>query len=296
MVALMEWAKRQKELTALAERQLFFIGGAPRSGTTWLQHMLDCHPEVSCRGEGLFGTLFAQPIATMMDNRRDEIATKNAKLFQHTGGYPLPRPEDAEHLFATAVLLALHQQQGDKTCRAIGEKTPENVFLFGRLKALFPTAKFIGIARDPRDVLTSAWHMFHTYQPGEDENAAKLRFIQVALPSIGHGGREMLALLEQYPSDATMVTYKMLREDQATQLAALFRFLGVSDRIDIVADCVARSSFEAMSGGRRAGETRDGAFLRKGVVGDWQSTLTPEMNAIVLKEVGWMFPRFGWKP
>jgi hypothetical protein len=51
-----------------------------------------------------------------------------------------------------------------------------------------------------------------------------------------------------------------------------------------------------MSGGRHQGQAKEGAFLRKGVAGDWRSTLTPEMNALVLKDLGWMFPHFGWEP
>jgi hypothetical protein len=31
-------------------------------------------------------------------------------------------------------------------------------------------------------------------------------------------------------------------------------------------------------------------------VGGWMSTLTPEMNELILRELGWMFPVFGWKP
>ena len=56
------WIEGQRNIEALAERQLFFIGGAPRSGTTWLQLLLDCHPEVSCRGEGLFWKELAEPL------------------------------------------------------------------------------------------------------------------------------------------------------------------------------------------------------------------------------------------
>ena len=32
--------------------KLFFVLGVPKSGTTWLQHLLDSHPEVRCTGEG----------------------------------------------------------------------------------------------------------------------------------------------------------------------------------------------------------------------------------------------------
>jgi hypothetical protein len=77
--------------------------------------------------------------------------------------------------------------------------------------------------------------------------------------------------------------------------AQLFRFLGVSDRAEVVAECVARTSFAALSGGRSPGVAQNGTFFRKGVVGDWRSTLTPEMNEMVLRELGWMFTQFGWQ-
>ena len=51
-----------------------------------------------------------------------------------------------------------------------------------------------------------------------------------------------------------------------------------------------------MSGGRPAGEERSGAFFRKGIAGDWATTLTPELSAAVVKQIGWMFAEFGWQP
>jgi hypothetical protein len=293
---LQSWAERQTDIARLAERQLFFIGGAPRSGTTWLQYLLDTHPEVSCRGEGLFQKHLAEPLESMMAGQRQAVAAKNSAVFRHTGGYPLPEPEDAELLLGTAVLLALERQCAGKPCRAVGEKTPENVFFFARLKRLFPGARFIGIARDPRDVLTSAWHFFHRPAAGEDEAAAKLAFIRSAFPSLDNGARTMLALTEQYPADCMIVTYERMREAPAPVAAQLFRFLGVSDGDDVVADCVARTSFAALSGGRPSGVAQDGSFFRKGVVGDWRSTFTSEMNEMVLRELGWMFPHYGWAP
>jgi LPS sulfotransferase NodH len=294
-VTVQSWAERQQEIAHVAARQLFFIGGAPRSGTTWLQQILDSHPEVSCQGEGLFLKHLAEPLEGLISQRRQTLAAKNTDIFSHTGGYPLPADDDTEFLLGTAILLALHQQIGAKSSRAIGEKTPENVFFFPRLKRLFPTAKFIGIARDPRDVLTSAWHFFPRPAADKTSEAAKTAFIRLALPSLRDGARAMLALAERHPADCVIVTYEALRQAPTPVVAALFRFLGVSDRDDIVADALARTAFAPMAGGRPPGEARDGSFFRKGVVGDWRGTLTPVMNALVLAELGWMFSRFGWR-
>jgi hypothetical protein len=108
---------------------------------------------VSCRGEGLFQKQLAEPLEAMMVRRGEALAAKNTGLFGHTGGYPLPVPEDLDVLLGTAILLALRRQSAGKAGSAIGEKTPENVFLFSRLKQLFPRAKCIAIARDPRSAI-----------------------------------------------------------------------------------------------------------------------------------------------
>jgi hypothetical protein len=293
---LRHWIEHHDDLAALARKQLFFIGGAPRSGTTWVQQLLDIHPEVSCRGEGLFQKHLAEPLDAMMQARGEVLAAKNTGLFGHTGGYPLPAADDVAFLLGTAILLALRQGTEGKTCRAIGEKTPENLFFFPHLKQLFPKAKCIAIARDPRDVLTSAWHFFHKSAADEDETAAKFAFIRLALPSLHQGARATIALAAQYPADIMIITFEKLRRTPELIVSNMFRFLSVSDAPAIVADCVARTSFAALTGGRQAGIEQNGAFLRKGIAGDWALTLTPEMNDLVLRELGWMFPHFDWKP
>jgi hypothetical protein len=293
---LQTWIEQQEEIAALARKQLFFIGGAPRSGTTWVQQILDLHPEVSCRGEGLFQKQLAEPLEAMMKARAEVLTAKNTGLFGHTGGFPLPAQDDVEFLLGSAILLALRQTSGKKTCRAIGEKTPENVFFFPRLKQMFPKAKCIAIARDPRDVLTSAWHFFHKPAAHEDETAAKFAFIQLALPSLDQGARATIDLATRHPADFMTITYENLRRTPELIVSNMFRFLSVSDASDIVADCVARTSFAALTGGRQAGTEQRGTFFRKGIAGDWASTLTPDMNELVLRELGWMFPHFGWRP
>lgn len=291
-----DWAQTARALADFTERQVFFVGGAPRSGTTWLQLLLDSHPEISCAGEGLFRQHLADPLDVMVASWQQAVAEKNRDVFAELEGYPPPVATDADFLLAGAILQSLARQSAGKPCRAVGEKTPENVFLFPRLKRLLPTARFVGMARDPRDVLASAWHFFHRARGAAEDDAAKVSFIQSALPSINAGTRAMLALAEQYPTDCMLVTYERLLADTVAEARELFRFLRVSDEAGLVADCAARSSFAALAGTREQGTAREGSFFRKGIAGDWRATFTPAMSDLILAELDWAFPRFGWRP
>ena len=287
-----DWASRHAELARLLERQLFFVDGQPRSGTTWLQQMLDAHPEVSCRGEAQFRDHCAVPLDRAMRQRYAALHERNTTIFAHTGGYPLPDPGDTQFLLGTAILSAFRQQAAGGSVRAIGEKTPGNIFFFPQLRALFPDARLIGIVRDPRDVIASNWHRFQD-RPGATE-ADRIAFIRQVLPLAVQWMQAMLAARERYPDHFRLVSYETLHRAPEPALAALFRFLGVSDDAAIVADCVARTSFAVLAG-RPAGVARNGAFFRHGLPGDWPNTLTPEMNDMVLRALGWSFPHFGWE-
>lgn len=290
------WAEINATLRNIADRQIFFVGGAPRSGTTWLQQIIDSHPDASCKGEGLFSKDLFPLTESIIAQRAKALQAKNERLFQHTGGYPLPLAEDGDHLAATAILLALRQQAGGRDYRAYGEKTPENVFMFAKFRQLFPKAKFIAIARDPRDVLTSAWYFFRNPQPGQQDVGEMLAFLHSALPSLSEGARVVQSFGQQHAEALRVVTYERLRQAPAPAVAEIFRFLGLAADEDIVADCLERTSFVKASGGRPPGVAQNGAFVRNGMVGDWRTTLTPEMNDLILRELGWMFPYFGWTP
>jgi hypothetical protein len=293
---LKSWAETSEGLHGFLQRQLFFIGGAPRSGTTWLQQILDSHPQASCKGEALFSKDLFPLLESCMAQRSRTLDAKNRQFFEHTGGYPLPAPEDSAFLAGAVILLAMSRQAGDKQCRAHGEKTPENVFFFETFRRLFPQAKFIAIARDPRDVLTSAWFFFRNPVPGQDDLSEKLSFIRSALPALAEGARAMIAFGERHPDAYHMVAYEGLCTAPEPIVAGVFRFLGLDDDSETVRDCIDRTSFAAMTGGRWASVAQNGSFLRKGIVGDWRSVLTPEMNELVLRDLGWMFTHFGWQP
>ena len=285
------WRAIDEQLACLAQRQLFFVGGAPRSGTTWLQQLLNAHPDICCRGEGLFQQELARPLEALMAARRGALAAKNTAQFHHSGGFALPDQADTEHLLGTAILLALRRQTAGRRCQAIGEKTPENVFLFPRLKRLFPGAKFIGIARDPRDSLTSAWHYWGKARLETDAQSA---FVEASLPAVEAGLLQMVEFTDTYRSDCRVFTYESLLKMTEPIMAGLCRFLDVSDAPDVVARCVQTAEFAAQTGGRPRGQTLEGAFLRKGVAGEWRSTLPPELAAMIAARLDWAYDWFGW--
>ncbi len=232
----------------------------------------------------------------LMRQRRQALEEKNNKVFGELAGYPLPEAEDTEFIVGSAILLALHQQCAVKPSIAIGEKTPENAFFFLNLKRLFPQSKCIGIVRDPRDAFTSAWHFFPKPRPDRNEAATKMEFVRHAIPSFSQGVQAMLEFQQRYPDDCMIATYEDLSADPKQTVARLYRLIGVTDTPEIVARCIEQTSFAAMAGGRPPGVEMRGSFLRKGVIGDWSSTLSSEMSELVLHELGWMFARFGWKP
>ncbi len=289
------WVDRQRELTGIAKRQLFFVGGAPRSGTTWLQELLDLHPDISCRGEALFHQDLAQPLDALMHARSIAVATKSADTFRHAKGYPPPTEDDTDMLLGTAILLAFRRQLAGYHYAAVGEKTPENVFLFPRLKRLFPTARFIGIARDPRDSLSSAWHFWAKANLGSGGRDAMAAFVDASLPAIEEGLQLLVVYSEQIPNSCRIITYEQLTAMPTPIMAGLCRFLGVSDDSSVVAECVLGAAFMSVTGGRKPGETQEGVFHRKGVVGDWVETLPLDLGERIVRRLDWAYDWFGWQ-
>lgn len=287
-------------LQELEARQIFFIGGAPRSGTTWIQHLIDGHPEASCMGEGLFWQQVYYPLTTMIENWRTALQGKNRTQFSHTGGYPLPDDKDRDLLLATSILKSFQRQlatraDGGTSCLAVGEKTPEDIFLFLRLRYLFPQARLIVISRDPRDVLASAWHMFiQRHRPDDDLSSEMENFVRNALGPMERSARALFTLKEQDPACCLSITYEELHANTADILASAFRFLGLSAAPEIVKASIERSSFSRLSGGRERGTEEKRSFLRQGIVGGWSNTLTEQMNDIILEKMGWTFTHFGW--
>ena len=61
--------------------KVFFVCGAPKSGTTWLQRILDAHPQVCCSGEGHFITRFSSPVSKVVNTYNADLSVESSQSF-----------------------------------------------------------------------------------------------------------------------------------------------------------------------------------------------------------------------
>lgn len=120
------------------------IGGAPRSGTTIVQNVLDCHRRIT-------GLPEFQHFPDIVQMRRRLLLSNALKLTEYFYG-----PEQVDTVLKDTVnRLLLDHCQPSEGADLVCEKTPQNVEVFTDLGALYPKAKFIWVLRDPRAVVNS---------------------------------------------------------------------------------------------------------------------------------------------
>ncbi len=123
--------------------RLIFVGGAPRSGTTLVQLILNAHPDIYGGPEfGRLPDIINTWQRTAEDHQRGRISTFCSRMQIDTCFANL-----IEHL-----LLPTADRHG---ARLLSEKTPINVLVFSSLLEILPEARAIHVVRDPRAVVAS---------------------------------------------------------------------------------------------------------------------------------------------
>lgn len=287
-----------QRLAALKGRQLFFVGGPAKSGTTWLQHLLHAHPELACRGEGHLTKALVPLLKATLEQYNAKVATYNGGLFKETAGFPTFDGDDLQHVISTAVGLLLGHLALDKpSARAIGEKTPANIHDFGLLHWLAPGCVLACTVRDPRDAFTSNWRQTQRVNPSYIAREHGGQMSRFALTY----GRKWASVVtaglqakKAAPDRVFLMRYEDLHTQPIEELTPVLQRLGVAHDADTVQQCVESASFGKLSGGRQPGEESAGSFFRKGVVGDWKNHLDAESVAVLVRETGPLLQHFGY--
>jgi hypothetical protein len=262
-----------RAIEIVRRKQVFFVGGAAKSGTTWLQFLLNAHPEISCTGEGHFANKLLPLVARTLKAHNATLQSKSESIFDGMNEQPLLTNRHALYLATAAICLLLCPPDKVSTTRVVGDKTPDNVRHFRLLATLFPQAKFIHIVRDARDCAVSAW--YHNLRISPEPFARQFTSFEAFTGTFAKAWVTNVSLgakfASEHPESCLTIRYEDLSRDPLALLEQVCVFLGASTDPTLLQACCAAADFPRLSGGRPRGEENRDSFFRQGMPGDWQS-------------------------
>ena len=276
-----------------------FVMGSPKSGTTWLQKILDAHPAIACAGEGHFVERIATPMVRMLREYNDKLRQVDERVFQ--GKAPYQPLANAEILAIIRDLIArlMLRQQPPAGISWLGDKTPRYTEGLRELKQIFPTARFVYIIRDPRDVAVS--RLFHAHRAGYADaltqgSATYYEMVTNAAISWANHNGNVDKFVRADAANRELVHsihYERLLADFETVAADLFGFLDVDASPAVIGAIREATNFEQLSG-RKPGEEDPASFFRKGIVGDWHERLDAKALEIIGAHCGTLMDANGY--
>jgi hypothetical protein len=294
----LDYRAQCEAMARLLDKQIFFVGGAEKSGTSWLQYLLDAHPQVSCGGESHFIDSLFPAIKEALEKHNGFVLNKNINPMRYELGAEPDKFDERDLLFivASAILISLLKQARGKSPIAVGERTPKNVHVFTGLSQLIRGAKCVHIVRDPRDAGVSEWYNIRRSVPAE-MRSGMVTVSDLVRQYAGYWVVEIelgLKFAASNPDRYCEVRYEDLLGQPVPTFARVCRFLGVDDRSETLQLCIDKTSFARLSGGRARGQEDEESFFRKGIIGDWKNHLAAETNEQVVATAGALMRRYGY--
>ncbi len=191
---------------------LIFIVGCQRSGTTWLQKLIACHPRIKTGAESNVFSSFIGPELRMWNEQLQRIREGKART-----GLPSYFSEEefmpiiSEHMMKllSPMLSQLKEDQ------IFLEKSPDHAFFLPEIAQMLPESKIIHILRDGRDVVASLLNASQSWAqhwaPSDSRKAARMWVKHVK--AVRDGSRKLTKdqFLEVRYEDLLMSTPQVLR-------------------------------------------------------------------------------------
>ena len=154
---------------------LVFIIGCPRSGTTWVQRLLSCHPQVRTGQES---NLFNDSIGLQLRRWRRGLSVRERGGVGLACYFTEPEMLDLLRDFMRKLLQRMLEPLTDD--QFFVEKTPDHALYLAEMLELLPASRILHVLRDPRDVVASlmaasrTWASESSWAPARARDAAKL--------------------------------------------------------------------------------------------------------------------------
>lgn len=255
---------------------LAFVGGAPRSGTTLLQNMLDSHPHVL----GLPEFIALPEIMEVRDYLHDLVDREWIdRICTH---------QDIDASVARLIReLLLARVPEDPAIRLVTEKTPEDIFVFEALQAVLPEARFVVVVRDPRAVVASLLKVRRRFLAMGRMPAPRTRTLRAATTSttdaLDSAGRARRAASDRILA----VRYEDLVREPERETRRVVEFLGLSWSGDMTTP--SRFDHPGEKAITLSGAWYDAASFNQDPdpsrADRWRSTMSPLTQAVVATHV-----------
>lgn len=267
-----------------------FVVGCPRSGTTWMQLLLEQHPKIASGPESQIFEWYVRPLL--------EAWGRNESAYPDMGLFKIMSESEFDDFLRNFVAQTLEKFRKQKpTSEVVLEKTPWHLMYHNVMLRLFPDALILHMIRDPRSIVASlkaasktAWGQ--GWISGEASASTRLW-----LRAMNHRSA-VAAATPNYRE----VRYEDLVADAPKILGGLFEWMGLDASPSLCAQAVENCSIERLRKGETAGlaerithaiPKRD-QFYRHGEAKGWQRELTPReiktieyMAAKEMRELGY---------
>jgi hypothetical protein len=274
-------------------KNLVFIVGCPRSGTTWLQKLVASHPKVRTGEESHFFSQYVGPQVRFWNSHKVDLSPARAKHLVGPAAYF--RDEEFQAILEGFLRALLKPMVGSlRPDEIFVEKTPSHALYITEIKQLLPESRIINIVRDPRAVVASLLAAARTWgadwAPSDPSIAAAI-WVQ-------HVEAARAAARKLSNSDFLEVKYEELWKFPSDNLQHIARFLGL--------DWAEQSIHKAVTNNRADGNettgtpipvygevaarvgavaTRPAYFVRKAQTDSWRTDLSFAQKRTVWKVV-----------
>ena len=141
------------------KRQIAFIVGPPRSGTTLVQSILASHSAISTLPETHFFEDLVPVLGSKAFQDNSQVTEQTLQLAQKAiqkSGFSLAlKPEQSYHMTVRELFERMLDQYTDLDATLLVEKTPGHIRFLREIQALVPSAKIIAVIRHPVESIAS---------------------------------------------------------------------------------------------------------------------------------------------
>jgi len=269
----------------------FFIVGSPRSGTTLLRFMLASHPRLWVPAEtGFVPFLRVSPDRTLSPADTARVCRRVGRLNRGWSGIALATSaavRDQLNLRLGDLLDTLYRcRMADSAAVRWGDKTPGYILHLPLIARIFPSAQFIHLIRDGRDVTLSAmakWrHRFpeRLYMDGHYLIRSWARAVR----------RGQAAGADLGPNRYFELRYEDLAEDPESTLVRTCAFLGEDFHTDMLHHETLARRVVSLAG---HGEVSDPVSNTR--IGRWRTKMTPFHLWAAERVAGTMLEELGYE-